>query len=415
MAYIFISYARSDGLEIAQELKNALQAGHQHKAFLDLHNIPGSGKWEKVLEQEIKACDILVILVTDASNESKWVYREFKLAEQYHKPVFPIMIEAGLPPHLLEYNAIELKGTDITAIIREVELVAIEIDRRKERRLWRNALIAVALIAIVAIGFLLFRPQRNPDSDSVAISASETNLPTDTVISPSETVVPSETALPTNTPIPPSETALPTNTPIPLSETPEQTDEPLSFTNAGYTIPLEDATMWTEENLGLQYGEIRTQVFGGMVFEIGRGISTIGCHIENTTNEITISMNVRNPSAVHFLIQGGNALDEYANMEIGFIRIFMSDGSTLVVPLIIGHNIRDWKINSNDAVTTLVSDQTVEAWATDEGRIDMLSVIIPDIYPNNTSVVNIEIVDTSDKDISDPCIHLTAITIVVDS
>lgn len=159
MVYIFISYVHDDRQELAEELKNALEAGQQHKVFIDLDNNQDSEKSKKVRERKIEACDLFVILVTDASNESKWVYREFKLAEQYNKTVFPIKIDSGLPPHLLDYHAIEHKGSDLTPIIREMELAAIEIERRKERSLWRNTLVLVAVFAGIIIAYLLMRPQ----------------------------------------------------------------------------------------------------------------------------------------------------------------------------------------------------------------------------------------------------------------
>ncbi|MEM6284809.1 MAG: toll/interleukin-1 receptor domain-containing protein, partial [Chloroflexota bacterium] len=108
MARIFISYARKDGAEAANELTNRLYA-LRHQVFMDVHGIPGGVKWEEELIERAAWCDVMLVIVTPASNESKYVYHEVREAEKNNKLIVPIRIgDVSLPNHLRSYNAYKL-------------------------------------------------------------------------------------------------------------------------------------------------------------------------------------------------------------------------------------------------------------------------------------------------------------------
>lgn len=186
-----------------------------------------------------------------------------------------------------------------------------------------------------------------------------------------------------------------------------------------HLLPLEGASFWDEDGtLGLlvEDGRLEHREFLSIPFEIGRGISTFGC-IDGSTDKIELTTNVFNPTTVFFLIQAGNASSHYAGLKLGSIRLYFSDGRSLTEELIIGHNIRDWARNFPGSVTTVTSDQAVEAWRGfapngREGGIDMLTIRVPETYLGAT-LTNLEISDTSDDaEISNNlCIHLTAVTV----
>jgi hypothetical protein len=69
MARIFISYARKDAAEIADELADKLRA-KEHEVFLDVQSIRAGSRWRSELSRRIKWSDLIVVLVTPASNES---------------------------------------------------------------------------------------------------------------------------------------------------------------------------------------------------------------------------------------------------------------------------------------------------------------------------------------------------------
>ena len=178
-----------------------------------------------------------------------------------------------------------------------------------------------------------------------------------------------------------------------------------------HIIPIEAGISWTKENLGLPSGELTTWYSPkrpNIPFEIGRGISTYGCS-EGTTDSIELLTKIQKPIAVHFLLQAGNAYKRYEGTEIGTINLIFSDGYKSE-SLILGNNIRDWKLISGVAITSVTSNLTIEAWSDEDGRIDLLTIPLNEIN-DYAMLERIEIKDSSD---SAPCIHITAVTVETD-
>jgi hypothetical protein len=89
MAQIFISYSKQD-IAFARHLRTLLQnAGFE--VWLDEKLIP-STQWWRVLEAEIKASRALVVIMSPASAESRWVEREILVAENANLPIFPVLL-----------------------------------------------------------------------------------------------------------------------------------------------------------------------------------------------------------------------------------------------------------------------------------------------------------------------------------
>jgi dipeptidyl aminopeptidase/acylaminoacyl peptidase len=190
MAKIFISYAQ-DGQEIAEELKASLETRGGHRVFIQANDTPH----DKSAERALKACDLFVILVTANSHDSQFSYTHFKLAESSKKAMLPIKIDSGLPPHLMAYDAIELKGLDITHISREIELAALQTEHNHERGILRGALLGgIGLIVAFFAASTIFFPQIQ--SWYVA-NFVPTSTPT-----PRPTFIPTSTPRPSATPLP---------------------------------------------------------------------------------------------------------------------------------------------------------------------------------------------------------------------
>lgn len=181
MSRIFISYARSDGAEIAQELANRLRALN-HDIFLDIEGIPGGSEWEKQLIHRTKWCDVLLLLVTEGSNQSRYVYHEFREAEKHGKLIIPIQAEdAVLPPHLTHLNTLAFKDGNYDGVLLKLEL-SLRHPATSPRR-WRVA-------GTVAIGALIVL------SAAIAFALLNNRLPG----TPLPTSPPTEAATATNQP-----------------------------------------------------------------------------------------------------------------------------------------------------------------------------------------------------------------------
>ena len=176
-----------------------------------------------------------------------------------------------------------------------------------------------------------------------------------------------------------------------------------------------------ENNLWLLPGVQTLPARPNIPFEIG-WTTTTQCH-NTRLHKTKIQMegfNISSPREVYLLLQGGWALKRYEGKEIGEVVLVFANGRSLKTPLKLGENIRDWSIDEAAAVKIAPSRQLQEVWVgqskdgTVRGRIDMLTIKIPDEY-QQMSLTNIQVVDHSTEIWStgsiDPCIHLLAITV----
>lgn len=114
MPKIFISYARADATQLADELADRLRA-LEYDVFLDKHSMVGSIEWEKEIRARAKWCDLMLMLITPAGNQSGWVYRQFEFARASNRKILPVIVDkTSLPVHLGMYQAIEYKNNDIS-------------------------------------------------------------------------------------------------------------------------------------------------------------------------------------------------------------------------------------------------------------------------------------------------------------
>jgi WD40 repeat protein len=88
---VFISYARRDASEFAEELLNGLEvAGFD--AFLDRHDIEAGVDWEARLGGLIESADTVVFVISPAAVSSDRCGWEVRKAEQLSKRVIPVVL-----------------------------------------------------------------------------------------------------------------------------------------------------------------------------------------------------------------------------------------------------------------------------------------------------------------------------------
>ncbi|MBL8160637.1 MAG: TIR domain-containing protein [Anaerolineae bacterium] len=225
MNRVFVSYARRDGKEIAVALTNRLRAD-DNDVFLDVDNIPGSAEWRSILDKRARWCDILIVLVTPASNESDHVFKEYDTAKRLGKSILPVQInETGLPVHLRELNAIELSADNYDRVSLEVRRIG---NLLWWQRLWKwlkRLLVILPPIVVGSVVLLLLSstrsapppiPTSTPSVTSLS-SATPTPIPPATqtaTASPTPSATPTPSHTPTYTPTP---TWTPTPTPVLVS------------------------------------------------------------------------------------------------------------------------------------------------------------------------------------------------------
>ncbi|MEQ1490182.1 MAG: TIR domain-containing protein [Terricaulis sp.] len=106
---VFISYARRDGAEFAEELMRGLEvAGFD--AFLDRHDIAAAEDWEARLGALIQSADTIVFVLTPAAAASERCAWEVEQADRLSKRIIPIVAlpvpEEATPSRLRRLNYI---------------------------------------------------------------------------------------------------------------------------------------------------------------------------------------------------------------------------------------------------------------------------------------------------------------------
>src|SRR5687768_16601059 len=121
MPQIFISYAREDGSEIADEIADRLRS-LQHEVFLDVDSIRVGSVWKKELKRRVHWANVLIVIITPASNESDFVYQEIELAKLKKKTILPIQVNnTPLPVYLRgTWHATKLRDGNYDSVLLEL-------------------------------------------------------------------------------------------------------------------------------------------------------------------------------------------------------------------------------------------------------------------------------------------------------
>jgi TIR domain-containing protein len=88
--HVFISYARDDAAyahRLAEELRR-----RGFDVWID-KNIRHGERWAATLEQAVRDCAALIVIMTPEAEISEWVRNELKLALAGNKPVFPLLLK----------------------------------------------------------------------------------------------------------------------------------------------------------------------------------------------------------------------------------------------------------------------------------------------------------------------------------
>jgi hypothetical protein len=136
-----------------------------------------------------------------------------------------------------------------------------------------------------------------------------------------------------------------------------------------------------------------TQMLGGMPFETGS--------FALLTPGQTASLSVGLPGVVnvHLLVNSYNTLSKYAGQELGTVRLTFSDGSVQDTTLLVGTNVREWRVGAGSwVVGTVTSQTTTRVWDGvahldgGEAVIDMLTVAV---QPARGSLTGVSVTTTA--------------------
>lgn len=90
MAHIFISYSTQNSkyaYKLADHLRNA-----GFDVWVDNARLRSSDDWWESIVRALRECSAFIVVMTPESRKSKWVQREVTLADNWHKPIFPVLL-----------------------------------------------------------------------------------------------------------------------------------------------------------------------------------------------------------------------------------------------------------------------------------------------------------------------------------
>jgi LysM domain-containing protein len=118
-----------------------------------------------------------------------------------------------------------------------------------------------------------------------------------------------------------------------------------------------------------------TQMLGGMPFDTGSFALLAPGQTASVTTGISGVVNV------HLLVNSYNTLYYYAGQTLGTVRLTFSDGSVQETTLVVGTNVREWRVGAGSwVVRTVTSQESTQVWDGvahldgGEAVIDMLTV-----------------------------------------
>ncbi|QQZ30095.1 toll/interleukin-1 receptor domain-containing protein [Thiothrix subterranea] len=94
MQQIFISYAQdeSHGQRLAKEVQQQLHE-QGFRVFRDETGVIAGMQWVKEIESQLKASQLVVLVVSSKVQHSEWVFAEFQMARNMGIPVVPVLAE----------------------------------------------------------------------------------------------------------------------------------------------------------------------------------------------------------------------------------------------------------------------------------------------------------------------------------
>lgn len=91
---VFISYKQKvdPDHDLAASIERELKK-RSHYVFRDVSSIDAGEKWASRIQEELKACEVMVCLISNNSLKSRWVVNEIDFAQDLSTPIIPVLLE----------------------------------------------------------------------------------------------------------------------------------------------------------------------------------------------------------------------------------------------------------------------------------------------------------------------------------
>lgn len=98
--FVFLAYAREDAEPMARLHDALTDAGV--RCFMDTRDIPPGAEWNDATVEALSNCAGLIVAISSSSAASDYVKSEVQTVFDDKKPVFPITLDASVPPESID-------------------------------------------------------------------------------------------------------------------------------------------------------------------------------------------------------------------------------------------------------------------------------------------------------------------------
>jgi hypothetical protein len=119
--FIFLSYKRGDFDRVMPIVETLVETGQ--RVWFD-KEIPGGSEWDALIEEKIERCLAVLLCISTASIESRYVRREVKFADTLRKPIIGVRVENaelghGMKMLLNQYQTLDANSADLAEQLRK--------------------------------------------------------------------------------------------------------------------------------------------------------------------------------------------------------------------------------------------------------------------------------------------------------
>ncbi|UXE60568.1 MAG: tetratricopeptide repeat protein [Woronichinia naegeliana WA131] len=107
---IFISYSRKDQ-DYVNKLVEALR--EQELPWWIDNKIDYGDQWTREIKENIKKCQIFLLVMSPSSEESDWVQRELTFAQHLRKPIFPLLLDGEIWFQVIDIQTTGVLGGEL--------------------------------------------------------------------------------------------------------------------------------------------------------------------------------------------------------------------------------------------------------------------------------------------------------------
>ena len=172
--HVFISFASSDAA-LAHHAVSSLEQSGLRCWFSD-RDIEPANSYPAAITDAVRSSGAVLLLLTEASNQSPHVIREIELAFTARRPILPMRIGGATPSPDLQYFLSRSQWLDAGASLDEAELARVESRLREllrggtpaggpviDPRSWRRIAAIAAVVVAGGAAFLVWNERRARD------------------------------------------------------------------------------------------------------------------------------------------------------------------------------------------------------------------------------------------------------------